>query len=406
MTVNLKLKRGARNLVDRVVRPYISELEATVRSTGDTLLVAVTSESSGSSVGEPDGWQPPSADFHMAIHELRTLELESVPKGSREVLSIGAQGGWYFEWFRQAYGDVDRHVGVEAFENRPDDLPEYAVWIENTADQMHDVESDSIDLVFAGQTTEHLWAHELVGFLVEAHRVLRDGGLLVVDSPNRLVTEHLCWSHGGHSIEISAAEASHLFELAGFDVIDVHGVWNCVRDGRVIELEEGIEAAANLVRRATTGRARPDECFVWWINARRSDRDPDVGGLTAEVQDLFERHWLTRVSRGFFAAPNEPLSLNGGESGRIAATLPFMLHAGRWTVSLRLKSGAWSDVDRPRLVLELPGEHEVHSWELGGDDEFSFELPSVYFALSLVLAAESVRAPITIEFPIELRHVG
>jgi len=53
-----------------------------------------------------------------------------------------------------------------------------------TADRFEGVEDDSVDLVFAGQTTEHLWAHELTGFLLQAHRVLHVDGLLVMDSPN------------------------------------------------------------------------------------------------------------------------------------------------------------------------------------------------------------------------------
>ena len=132
------------------------------------------------------------------------------------VLSVGANGSWYFEWFRQSVGDVTEHIGIEAYLPRPDDLPGYVTWVANTADQMIDVASGSVDLVFAGQTTEHLWAHELVGFLSEAHRVLRAGGRLSLDSPNQHVTQHLLWSHGEHTIELDEQEFSELLELAGF----------------------------------------------------------------------------------------------------------------------------------------------------------------------------------------------
>lgn len=404
MKLNQSLKHGARQIVDRLARPYVSQIESAVRSSEADVLSALTSPKSTEVLS--DGWRPPSDTFHMAMHELRTLELERVPKGCRHVLSVGAQGGWYFDWFRRAYGDVDLHVGVEAFEARPNDLPDYAVWIENTADRMHDVAAGSIDLVFAGQTTEHLWAAELVGFLVESHRVLRANGLLVVDSPNRLVTEHLYWSHGGHSIEISAGEAAMLLELAGFEVVDVHGIWSCVIDGRVVELEDCLEDSAVLVRRAISGRDQPDQCFVWWINARRLDTEPQLEALTRAVGDLFERHWLTRVSRGFFPAPGVGRELDTGAAGRLAATLPFMLHAGSWRATIKLSQGSWADLAGPRLVLELPGEHTVFSWDLTADDvELDFELGSVHFALSFVLIADAVLRPVTIEFPIALRNV-
>ena len=404
MSLRSILRARVRGATDRLMRPYVSQVESTIRSAEANLLKAAGEPHESNSTVESS---LPSTRFHMALHELRTMELEGVPKGCRQVLSVGAQGRWYFEWFRAAYGDVDRHVGIEAFEPEPEDLPEYATWIENTADQMSGVETDSIDLVFAGQTTEHLWSTELVGFLCEAHRILRAGGLLVVDSPNRLVTQYLNWSHGGHSIEISADEAASLLQLAGFDVIDAHGLWQCVSAGVVMELESDLDDPAIFVRRASSGREDPDACFVWWINARRADREPVEADLQRQVDDLFSRHWPTRVSRGFFRGPGEDLYLRPGDTGRVAATLPFMLHAGAWCVSLGLASGSWSDVTNPRLVLELPGSHEVYSWELTDRQvEIRFELPSVYFALSLVLHADSVSSPVRIEFPIDLRPAG
>ena len=128
----------------------------------------------------------PGDEFHSILHRLRTAELCCVPKGARRVVSVGASGRWYFEWFEDCVGPLELHVGVEAFEEQPDDLPANVEWVPSTADDMSSIGDDSIDLVFAGQTTEHLWPTELVGFLSEAARVLRPGGLLVVDSPNRL----------------------------------------------------------------------------------------------------------------------------------------------------------------------------------------------------------------------------
>ena len=40
----------------------------------------------------------PSDFFHNALHALRTLELERVPRVGTRALSVGANGRWYFEW--------------------------------------------------------------------------------------------------------------------------------------------------------------------------------------------------------------------------------------------------------------------------------------------------------------------
>ena len=76
--------------------------------------------------GAADRRSVPSDYFHQALHELRTIELERVPKGARRALSVGASGGWYFDWFERSVGPLESHIGVEAFEAEPDDLPPYA----------------------------------------------------------------------------------------------------------------------------------------------------------------------------------------------------------------------------------------------------------------------------------------
>lgn len=348
----------------------------------------------------------PSDFFHNALHELRTLELASVRKGARRALSVGASGRWYFDWFEQHVGPLEEHIGVEAFEPRPEDLPDYATWIESTADRFEGVPDGSIDLVFAGQTTEHLWAEELVGFLMESRRVLGPEGQLVIDSPNRLVTEHLAWSHGGHTLEVSADEMTGLLELAGFDVVRVRGAWLCEVDGRVLELEEGLDSAAMVVRRIALGGDDPDRSFVWWIDSVRADRPVDVAAVRARVDELFAAHWNTRVSRGMWPGPGSPGPLLGPDSGEVAvASLPLMLHPGRWRATLRSAEGVLSDLEDLRLVVSAPGGHVVHEVRAevpSGATEMAWVFDQEHLQLALSVEFRSARAvrPVRLEMPV------
>ena len=61
----------------------------------------------------PDG-KVPGDEFHSILHTLRTAELRCVPKGARRVVSVGASGRWYFDWFEECVGPLELHVGVEA----------------------------------------------------------------------------------------------------------------------------------------------------------------------------------------------------------------------------------------------------------------------------------------------------
>src|SRR5436309_3922234 len=119
---------------------------------------------------------PTVGDFNVFLHELRSRELERLPGGARTVLHGGSAGAWYFDWFREWYPtSVERHIGVDAFAERPADLPDGVAWLHRSLGDLEPVSDGEVDLVFAGQVIEHLWPEEITGFLLESHRVLRSG---------------------------------------------------------------------------------------------------------------------------------------------------------------------------------------------------------------------------------------
>lgn len=119
-------------------------------------------------------------------------------------------------------------------------------------------------MVFAGQVIEHLWADDVAGFLLESHRALRQDGHLVLESPNRRVTEAIGWHHPQHTAELSVDEATRLLTLAGFEVLDVRGI--------LLGYERERHALPpSWEERAQLAEDRPEDSFVWWIVARRGD---------------------------------------------------------------------------------------------------------------------------------------
>ncbi len=396
MKAQNRSKRAARNLLDRAMLPY-SQQEVDVNATTTAEAAAETSLNSDF--------------FHNVLHELRTLELERIPAKGGTFLSVGASGAWYFDWFERHVGKSREHIGVEAFEGTPDDLPDYVRWIESTADCFEGVDDNSVDLVFAGQTTEHLWAEELVGFLTESNRVLPDGGLLVADSPNRLVTERLRWTHGGHTIELSASEWTELLELGGFELLSARGAWLCDVDGRVFELEEGMQDPAMLTRRIALGSDSPDQSFVWWITAQRVSNVKSEQ-LRSRVDELFNQHFSTRVSRGMWPGPGAdgPL-VPVGTVGEICASLPMFLRSGMWRLSVSLDRGSWADLDGFRVDITSPGKHLIQRLDLttgiidGDTVTFEFERDVLIFALSIELHVDGVRSPVQVHMPIHIEGI-
>ncbi|MEO8695226.1 MAG: class I SAM-dependent methyltransferase [Acidimicrobiales bacterium] len=351
----------------------------------------------------------PSDEFHSILHTLRTAELRCVPKGARRVVSVGASGRWYFDWFEDCVGPLELHIGVEAFEEKPVDLPANVEWVASTADDFTSIADDSVDLVFAGQTTEHLWPDELVGFLSESARVLRPEGLLVVDSPNRLVTQALHWSHGGHTIELSADEMTELLDLAGFRVETCTGLWRCRYGDTIRSLEDGVRSRADVADRSSGGVRAPDDSFVWWINARRKpDATVDRRALLERTRQFFAALWDERVTRGMTAWPQPQVAVAAGEQVEIGS-LPFLLGVRSWDLELEILPSHRS-LDSLTVAVTAPGT-VIHQLDRGAAEVVSdttlrwrFDQPWLSFATGIVVRAHAA-TPSTIELPVRLRPV-
>ena len=242
----------------------------------------------------------PAGDFNQLLYELRGRQLKRLPAGARTVLSGGCAGTWYFDWFAQRYPTaVDRHIGIEAHAPMPDDLPENVEWISRSVGDLAPVIDGEVDLVVAGEVFEHLWPDEIVGFLAEAHRVLRDNGRLIVDSPNRLVTQALNWVHPEHTVEFAVNEIVEILDIAGFGDLKIHGIWLCYdRVGhRYLPLDaDPSDAAWSSERRARGAEDRPEDSFLWWVNAGREARDPDAERLHRRVHEIYDTYRAARFA--------------------------------------------------------------------------------------------------------------
>jgi hypothetical protein len=245
------------------------------------------------------------SDINQLSHDERGLLIRDMPRAENVLLSAGCAGTWYFNWINEVYGHVPSHIGVEFYTPPPERLDDNVTWIANTAGDMRDVGDASVDVLFSGQNLEHLWPSETIGFFLEAARTVRAGGFIVVDSPNRLITEELCWSHPEHTIEFTPEEATKLATLSGFDVTAMKGIWT-VRNpetGQVLPFDRVEVEGWSIERRCKDAYNDPDNAFIWWMEAVRSDRAPDAAGLRAFVIEVFNIAWPERLER--YVTPDE-----------------------------------------------------------------------------------------------------
>lgn len=287
----------------------------------------------------------PIDDFNGVVHALRTTYLERMPAGAQVLVSAGCSGRWYFDWINDHYGRVSRHYGVEAYSPQPAELPDNAVWLPETLDAMGSIPDGSADLVFAGQTVEHLWPAQLAGFLLEARRVLRPGGWLVMDSPNRLITQMTRWYQPQHTAELRVDEISRLTTLAGFDVERIKGLWLCYdRDRHALHGFEPTDyTTLDLTheRRALDALDRPEDSFIWWLEASPSTRPPrPKAELEAEIRAIYQEafdaatiRWWNAIGRVTGHGRNRLVSAGAGEAGYLLYGPYVPLQPGTYRVS-------------------------------------------------------------------------
>jgi len=91
-------------------------------------------------------------------------------------------------------------------------------------------ESGSFDLVYSGQSFEHITREEGSDLLTQIRRVLRPGGSFALDTPNRAATEVELQGSGqnfidpDHKVEYHHRELVEMFEQAGFEIAREHGL--------------------------------------------------------------------------------------------------------------------------------------------------------------------------------------
>jgi SAM-dependent methyltransferase len=329
-------------------------------------------------------------EFSLFLHELRTRELERLPSGAKVVLSGGASGAWYFDWFQSHYpSTVERHVGVEAFAPEPDGLPPNVEWVSGSLKDLGPIPSGSVDLVFGGQVIEHLWPDEISGFLVSAHRTLRKGGCVALDSPNRRVTQSIGWAHPEHTVEFTVDEIVELLRASGFDDIQVRGVLQAYDTAthRYLTLPE--LAAQRSLEGAEGSTSRPEDAFVWWAEATRRNRKPDERALERRVSDLFNRFRRHRLSHAMSCEGDvvdvphlgRVVRSSPGQSGPILFGPYIPVQAGSWTASFDLAAADASRLSPGLRIARIEVTHgsdatalavlQVNAGDLRGDGRWS-----------------------------------
>lgn len=286
-------------------------------------------------------------DFGHYLHELRSICLSQMPKGAKNICSVGCASAYYFCWVEEEYGKIEKHTGVEFFAPKPDDLPENVEWLARTAGDLSPIPDNSQDMVISGQNLEHLPLEDALGFLEHAWRILKPGGWLIMDSPNGDITHPINWNHPEHVAEYSLEDIRKILPLAGFEIINEKGLINMRNaNGKInktlppMDWEHG---KGNCLRNAVCGINDPENAFVWWIEAQKMSPGVFKDGnnaLKETLTEIYERRKQERLNRftpiNGATIKNNSLYMNKGSEGNIAYGPFAPLFKGSYTLEFEI----------------------------------------------------------------------
>jgi SAM-dependent methyltransferase len=189
-----------------------------------------------------------AADIHLQmIHNARVkLVATQLPQAGVIVDLGGAAGsiyemGYPFKFKKLVVVDLppeDRHEMYRGLELKDRDTPQGPIYtLLSSMTDLSAIPSNSTDLVWSGQSIEHITRKEARLVYKEIVRILKRGGRFCLDTPNRLLTAiHVArpqWIHPEHKIEYYPSQLQADLRSAGFTIVDQLGIVEMINTPRV-----------------------------------------------------------------------------------------------------------------------------------------------------------------------------
>jgi len=178
-----------------------------------------------------------------ALHQARVVMVRQLPRARRIVdLGGGAANipdgalvymGYPYDFEQLTIVEPLAEGRHEIYQNIPSGLNEVITqrgpvrYLYRSMSDLAPIESGSIDLVFSGESIEHISQADCVQTLREARRVLKPSGSLCFDTPNRGLTRIQIpdgYINPDHKYEYTNAEMKKFITDAGFTITEEKGI--------------------------------------------------------------------------------------------------------------------------------------------------------------------------------------
>lgn len=170
-------------------------------------------------------------DLHLYLmHNARLKMIRHLLPAGEIILDLGGANsplhkmGYPHEYAKVVLIDLPTEERHKDFQVELDDSDGKVFLRYEDMTDLKGIDSASVDLVWSGQSIEHVSPEQGIRMCKEAFRVLKPGGHFCLDTPNRLVTElHAATIGGGfihpdHKIEYTPDQLRQVLVDAGFSI--------------------------------------------------------------------------------------------------------------------------------------------------------------------------------------------
>jgi SAM-dependent methyltransferase len=217
-----------------------------------------------------------------SIHAGRSQFIKSLPKASK-IVDIGGthlaqpEGAMYWLGYPYEFSELtiidlhpdDRHAIYKAGLN-PERVETPLGPVRYRYHSMTDLsafDDSSIDLVYSGQSIEHVTPDDGQIVLKEVLRILRPGGHMAIDTPNGRVTriQQDAFIDPDHKVEYTYPELRDLLTGAGFEIVSAKGLNLAQRSVATGEFDaDEVAGHSGLFDQI-------EECYILCVVARKPD---------------------------------------------------------------------------------------------------------------------------------------
>lgn len=109
-------------------------------------------------------------------------------------------------------------------------------------------EAGTFDLIWSGQSIEHITREDAEKVFSQAYKLLKPGGKFALDTPNRAVTQIYCpdgYIHPEHKIEYYYGDLCQLLEKYNFKIVEAKGLINFSKTTEASSMEYFYDEAIN-----------------------------------------------------------------------------------------------------------------------------------------------------------------